>query len=181
VRFLGLAVTVAMAGAFLWAGLEKARSLKSFASLLRQLGIPKSAAPPIAVLVVALELSVAVGLMFRPSPVTLITVVGLATAFAFSGLIAIRQNRSIRCGCFGPYGASRLGKAQLVAFPLWLGGAALLWFNDWMRSASAHPTWLPAVVALTTAGIRTVSGIRAATAARGDRRSAREMLVWLNR
>lgn len=181
VRFLVLAVTIAMAAALLWAGLEKARSLTSFASVLRQLGVPKSGAPALAVLVVALELSVALGLVFGPSVTTLVAVAALALAFACSGMIALWQHKQIRCGCFGPYGGRQLGKDQLVAFPLWLGGIALLWFTGPTLSAGSLATWLPAGVALTIAGIRVAGGVRAASAGRGDRRSARQMLVWLNR
>lgn len=176
-----LAATVAMAAALLWAGLEKARSLTSFASLLGRLGVPRGAAPAIAVVVVALELSAALGLIFGPSLATLVAVVGLAAGFAFSGLIALRQHRQIRCGCFGPYGGGQLGKAQLLALPLWLGGAALLWLDGATLSAAGRGPWLAAAVALTMAGLRAVSGVRAAHAARGDRRSAREMFLWLNR
>jgi hypothetical protein len=181
VGFLVLAVTIAMASALLWAGLEKARSLGSFASLLTQLGIPERGAPPIAVSVVALELGVALGLIFHPSATTLVVAAGLAAAFACSGWIALRRHKQIRCGCFGPYGGRQLGKDQLAAFPLWLGGVALLWFEGATLSAGARATWLPAAVALSIAAIRVAGGVRAAYAARGDRRSAREMLVWLNR
>lgn len=176
-----LAVTVAMAAALLWAALEKARSLTSFASVLRELGVSKIRARTVAVLVIALELSVALGLIYGPSATTLAAVIGLAAAFAVSGVIALRQNKQIRCGCFGPYGGRQLGKDQLIAFPLWLGGVALLWFNSSTPAAGSRATWLPAVVALTIATIRAVSAVRAAYAARGDRRSAREMYVWLNR
>ena len=178
---LVLAVTIAMASALLWAGLEKARSLGSFTSLLLRLGIPQRIAPPIAIAVVALELGAALGLMFHPSAATLIATGGLAAAFACTGWIALRRRRQIRCGCFGPYGGRQLGKDQLAALPLWLGGVALLWFEGARVAPGTRATWLPAAVALSIAAIRVTRGLRAASAARGDRRSAQEMLVWLSR
>jgi hypothetical protein len=181
VRFLALAVTVAMAAALLWAGLEKARSFTSFASLLEQLGFARSWARPSAVVVIALELSVALSLTYGPSLATLAGVIGLAAAFAFSGLLAVHRNKQIRCGCFGPYGGSQLGKHQMVALPFWLSGVALLWLDGSTVSPGAQATVLPAAVALTIATIRGVSAVRAAYEARGDRRSAREMFAWLNR
>jgi uncharacterized membrane protein YphA (DoxX/SURF4 family) len=181
VSLLVLAVTIAMAGALLWAGLEKARSLGSFASLLTRLGIPERAAAVVAPIVVALELGAALGLILDPSPAVLAAVAGLAATFACSGWIALRRHERIRCGCFGPYGSRQLGKEQLAAFPFWLGGVALLWPKGAALWPGARATWLPAAVALTIAAIRVASAVRAASAARGDRRSAREMLTWLNR
>src|SRR5215203_5898680 len=98
---LVLAVTLVMASALLWAGLEKAVRLSSVAKTLHQLGMPERGAGVAAPLVVAVELSVAVGLLFRPrSLATLVGVLALAAAFALSGLIALRRNEKIRCGCF---------------------------------------------------------------------------------
>src|SRR5688572_4288388 len=102
---LALAVTLGMASALLWAGLEKVGHLSSVAAMLHQLGMPEIGARVVAPLVVAAELSVALGLFFRPSSVVTLTgVLALAAAFAISGLIALVRKQRIRCGCFGPHG-----------------------------------------------------------------------------
>jgi hypothetical protein len=176
-----LAVAMAMACALLWGGLEKARSPRSFVSVLRQLGVPEGFAPVVAALVIAAEVGAALGLILAPSMAVLVAVACLATVFACSGWIALRRPEPIRCGCFGPYGGRQLGRDQLAAFPLWLVGIALVWYNAAMLSAGARTAWLLPAVALTIAAIRMAGCVRAARAAFGDRRSAREMLLWLSR
>src|SRR5215218_1786267 len=116
-----------MAALLLWAGLEKARAVTSFASVLRQLGVPAATAPVLAPIVIALALSVGLGLIYYVSLPILAAVAGLATAFAGAGLIALRRPERIACSCFGPYGTRALGRVQLIALPLWLGGVAILW------------------------------------------------------
>ena len=175
-----LAVTVAMAAVLLWAGLEKVRAVTSFASVLRQLGVPAAAAPALAASVSAVELGVGLALIYSPSRPALVVVAGLATAFACAGLIAIRRKQRIACSCFGPYGTRVLGRDQLTAFPLWIGGVAILWLRPHTMPMTS-PSSLLAVVALSLASIRAATAIRAAAAARGDRRSAREMHLWLGR
>ncbi len=179
---LVLAVTLVMASALLWAGLEKAGRLSSVAGTLHQLGMPESGARVVAPLVVAVELSVALGLIFRPRSIATLTgVLALAAAFAISGLIALRRKEKIRCGCFGPHGSAHLGKNQLAALPVWFGAVTLVWLNGPTHSSDWQSASRLAVVALMMATLRGVSSLRAAHEARGDRRSAREMFVWLNR
>lgn len=175
-------VALAMACVLLWAGLEKARNLASVASAMAQLGVPASIAGAAAALLAAAEIAVALGLIFRPGSVaTLAGVLGLAGAFAIAGLTAFRRNARIRCGCFGPYGEASLGMTQVAAFPLWLAGAALLWLEGASELPDARPASLLAAAGLIMAALRAVSALKAAQGARGDRRSAQEMLVWLQR
>ncbi len=174
------AVAGAMAAILLWAGLEKARRPSAFGSLLAQLGVPHRAAPAVALLVIAVELGVGAGLALGPSIIALVGVVVLAAGFACAGLLALLGDKRLRCGCFGPYGG-QLGRSQLLAFPLWLGGVAFLWASGATHGADAAGASLLAAVALTIAGVRLAGAVLAADSARDDRRSAREMLLWLSR
>jgi hypothetical protein len=174
---------LAMASVLFWAGLDKAHRLASVASIMARLGVPASSARTAAALLVVAELAVALGLVFRPgSAATLAGVLGLACVFGLAGLIAFLRNERIRCGCFSPYGNGTLGLGQVAALPFWLGGVALLWLEnpgqspDALRSAS----WL-ALVGLTMAALRAVQALKLSREARGDRRSALEMLLWLPR
>lgn len=178
--YVVLAVTIAMTGVLLWAAMEKARALTPFASALHQLGLPAPSAPVFAIVVIAIEMGVALGLVYDRSPPVLAATIGLALAFAGAGLIALRGGKRIACRCFGAVGTRVLGRDQLAALPLWLGGVAILW---WGRDALpiVSGTTLLAVVALAIASVRTSMVVRAAVGARGDRRSAREMYRWLNR
>jgi uncharacterized membrane protein YphA (DoxX/SURF4 family) len=182
-RILVVAVTLLMASTLLWAGLEKARSLRSVARTLHRLGMPESGSRLVAPLVVAVELGVALGLIYRPrSIVTLTGVLALATAFAISGFMALRRKEKIRCGCFGPHGGAHLGWNQLASLPVWFSAVALVWLNGPTHSSDdGQGASGLAVVALLMAVLRGVSSLRAAHEARGDRRSAQEMFVWLNR
>jgi hypothetical protein len=174
-------VQAAMATVLLWAGLAKARNAPAFTAVLRELGVPRRGQRVFAASVIAIELGIALGLIFRPQSIaTLAALVGLAAAFALSGLLALRQHAEIHCGCFGPYGGGQLGGRQILAFPLWLAGAGLLWQN---AAAPMDLTGAPlfALVTLSMATLRGASTVRAAYAARADRRSAREMFVWLTR
>lgn len=175
-------VTLSMASVLLWAGLEKARSLASVVSILRQLGVSGSVARTGGPLLVAAEVGVALGLIFRPgSAGTLGGVLALSGAFAVSGLVALRQNKVIRCGCFGPGGDSYLGKRQMAVFPLWCGGVAFLWIEGAPHPSVSGGFSLLAMVGLALASMRAVAALRASKVAQGDRRSAEEMLLWLRR
>jgi DoxX len=173
-------VALAMAAVLLWAGLEKARRPSSLASTLRELGLPRP--QTVAALVIAAELLVALGLIvWSDSLVTVAGVVALATVFALAGLVAVLQDRTVRCGCFGPFDGGSLGRSQVAALPLWLAGASILWLYPPPPSSSVPPAVSFAVVGLMLAAARSVDVLRAWHEARGDRRSAQEMFVWLRR
>src|SRR5687768_7141222 len=141
-RFVVMAVTLAMASVLLAAGLEKLRHLSSFASSLRDLGLT-SGVTGAAAGVIALEVIVALAILFRPDSVIAAGgVLVLATTFLAAGIIAMRRPGTVRCHCFGPHGDGTLGKNQIFAFPFWLSGAALLWFQQ-----PVPAEWRPAMFA----------------------------------
>jgi hypothetical protein len=178
-----LATTVALVGAsvLLWAGLEKAREPGSAASMLRALGVPARLATA-GVLVIPAELAVAVGLVFRPDSIwTQGGVVVLAGAFAVAGLLALRRDESIRCACFGSARGGYLGAKQVVALAPWLVGIGILNVADVPPPSATRAAALLAGVALIMAGVRLISVLGASHEARGDRRSAQETYVWLQR
>jgi hypothetical protein len=176
------AVRFAMAGLLLLAGLEKAASLPAVTTTLRQLGISHRAAPAAGPVLVAVELTAALGLIFRPgSAFTLGGVLLLSVAFAAAGLIALRRDVQIRCACFGVGRDTMLGTRQLVALPFWLAAVALIRAGSdaGLSAVPAAPAF--AALALTLALARGITALAAARTARGDRRSAEEMYVWLRR
>jgi methylamine utilization protein MauE len=177
---LVVAITGVMAGVLLWAGLEKARAVTSLSSGLQQLGIPVRITPLLARIVIAVELVTGVGLIYRPSVAVLATVAILAVIFAGAGLIALVRGQRIACGCFGPLGSRVLGRDQLVALPLWLGGTAFLAWQDATPAVLSGPQLLVAV-ALAMMTLRAAGALRSAISASGDRRSARDMYIWLHR
>ncbi|MGH9204675.1 MAG: MauE/DoxX family redox-associated membrane protein, partial [Vicinamibacterales bacterium] len=124
---LAEAVNVVLAVVLLWAGLEKARAVASFVSALRKLRAPPVAAPVLAWIVIAIELSAGLGLVYGPSVIALAAVTALAIAFAGAGLIALRRGQRIPCHCFGTYGPRALGRDQHITFPLWIAGDANVW------------------------------------------------------
>lgn len=178
--FLVGAAAIGAASVLLWAGIEKARAPGSTRLALVRLGLPESASGSATGLLAAVELALALGLVFAPgSAWTIGGVALLSGAFAVAGLIALSHDEPIRCGCFGPAGTRRLGRDQLLALPIGLGVAALLALED------PAPLSLPDGVArltLIALGLATARGLAVARAwsqARGDRRSAQEMYVWL--
>jgi hypothetical protein len=178
-----IATAIALAGSaiLLWAGLEKARDLGSTAAMLRQLGVPTRLARAAGLLVLA-ELAVALGLVFRPdSRWVVLGVVVLAVAFAWAGLVALRRGELIRCSCFGSARRAYLGTTQIKALGPWLGGAAFLAVAGVERPSPSEGATRLAVIALAMASLRMVPLLRGWREARGDRRSAREMYVWLHR
>lgn len=172
----------AMASVLLWAGLEKARSPISVASAMHQLGVPRNVVRSAAALLIAIELAVALGLIFEPgSPATLAGLVVLSTGFAVAGIIAVARDEAIHCSCFGPTGDAYLGKRQLVALPFWLAGAALLGLAEPAHSTVWDAASSFALVCLIVSTLRSVIALKASKVACDDRRSAQEMLVWLRR
>jgi hypothetical protein len=177
-----LAVRLALAGLLLAAGLEKARGMAGFMSTLSRLGMTERAARVAAPLLIAAEIAAALGLIFRPhSPVTLSGVLVLGGVFAIAGATALRRDEQIRCACLGSYGDSVLGMRQLAALPLWLAAVVLLWLRPYGDAFDVSAAAYFAAVALTLALVRAITALAAAREARGDRRSATEMLVWLRR
>jgi hypothetical protein len=178
-----LATTVALVGAsiLLWAGLEKARDPASTASTLRQLGVPARLANA-AGLIIAAELAVALGLVFRPdSAVTQGGVVLLAGGFALAGLVALRRDEPVRCTCFGSGRDGYLGTNQVFALVPWVGGAAFLHVADLAPPSPSRGAAMLAAIGLAMAGVRLIPVLGAWREARGDRRSARETYLWLQR
>lgn len=178
-----LATTVALVGAsiLLWAALEKARDPGATVSTVRQLGAPAGLANA-AVLIIPAELTVALGLVFRPdSAVTQAGVVLLAGAFAFAGLLALRRDEPVRCSCFGAGRGGHLGANQVLALVPWVGGAAFLHVAHLVAPSPSRGATMLAGVGLVMASLRLVPVLRAWREARGDRRSARETYLWLQR
>ena len=180
----GLATIVAlsMAGVLLWAGLEKARSPAAAVSTLQSLGVAERSARPWVRLLAAVEVALALGLVFRPhAPWTTSGVAVLAALFAAAGVAALRRDGPIPCNCFGPLGRGRLGWDQVLALPCWLAGCAVVALGVDGAPAVHEATRALAAVALVLAGLRTIALARSWREARADRRSAEEMLTWLPR
>lgn len=176
---LATAAAVAMAAVLLHAAVEKARDLDPMAATIRALGFPQAVARPAAFAVTAAELAVAIAILFRPDATsTHAAVTALAALFAIAGLIALRSDEPIRCSCFGS-GARFLGTPQLLAFFVWLAGAAIL-----RAGISAAPPLftgaaLFASTSLALASLRAAAVWKARREARADRRSAQEVYEWL--
>jgi hypothetical protein len=175
-------VVAAVAGSILlWAALEKARHPGGLAATLRHLGVPSTLVRA-AGLVIAVELGVGLGLVFRPdSLLTQGGVVVVASAFAVAGLLALRRDEPVPCTCFGPGSPGYLGVNQIAALVPWVGAAAILNAADVARPAPSEGASILAVVALAMAGLRLVRVLDVSREARADRRSARETYAWLQR
>ena len=173
------ALSMAMSGTLLWAGLEKCRNIEGIAAAIRDLGIGTQALA-IGLLVAAVEIALALGLIFAPAATAVqLGVALLAALFAASGAWALATGRLVRCNCFGSTGNQRLGTAQLWALIPWLGAVAILHAQA-SGPASASEGFLQlAIVALALAGVRAAGAVQASHGARGDRLSATEMLKWL--
>ena len=175
-------LSLVMSGILLWAGLEKGRQIESIATTIRALGFGRSAMA-LGVSLVGSEIALALGLVFAPEAWTVQLGVGaLALVFAAAGGWALATGRQIRCNCFGSMGSRRLGATQLWLLIPWLCAIGVL---HTMRSAVDEPASVDegaarlAIVALALAAVRAAGVVRAWHAGRGDRLSAREMLVWL--
>jgi hypothetical protein len=108
-------------------------------------------------------------------------VVLLAGAFALAGLLALRRDEPVRCTCFGSGRNGYLGANQVLAFVPWVGGAMFLYVTDVTPPSPPHGAAMLAGVGLAMAGVRLIPVLGAWREARGDRRSAREMYLWLHR
>lgn len=172
-------VAVAIATVLLVAALEKARTPELTAAMLRGLGVRRSSAMAMTRLLTLAELGTALAVLFAPgSTFTLAAIVILAVAFAVAGGLALRSDEPIRCTCFGAGaggGGGYLGRRQIIALVPWFAGVAVL-------GVATPNTDGAALFALTALLILAARSMRLATAfleARGDRKSAQEMLLWL--
>jgi hypothetical protein len=171
-----------IAPVLLWAGLEKVRNTAPIAATLRGLGVPRPLSQPIAGLVAATEVLLALQVVFRPYHILAQTgIVTLAALFAIAGLIAMASGKSIRCSCFGVGGGGYLGRSQLAALPLWIAGAGFLKYGGTETPSLETGALYLAGISLAIAGIQGIRVIRSQTEARKDRLSAREMYIWLRR
>lgn len=173
------ALSMAMSGTLLWAGLEKSRNMEGIATTIRDLGIGMPAFV-LGIFLAAAEIALALALIFAPASASVhLAVVLLALLFAAGGAWAMATGRRVRCSCFGSMGNTNLGIAQLWALVAWLSAVVVLHFQS-PRPVPAEEGFVNlAIVTLVLAGIRAFGIVRAQHSARGDRRSAMEMLVWL--
>lgn len=175
-------VALAASAPLLGAGLRKGVAPAHAASVLRRLGLPRAAAVRAVRLLAAAELAVGLGLVVRPGAAWVAAgVAGLGGVFALAGLVALRRAGSIPCACFGGSGGGRLGRAQILALPLWLGTAAALWIGSPPPRSARGAAGSLATVGIVLASVRAFALTRSWRAAREDRLSARRSLIWLRR
>jgi hypothetical protein len=164
-----------MSAVLLVAALEKARTPALTAATLRSLGVPHALALPLTCLLVVAELGIAIAVLFAPaSMLTQAAIVALAVAFALAGVAALRSDEPLHCRCFGA-SDGYLGWRQIVALVPWLAGVAVLR----LATPSADGPLLFALTALLILAARLISLAKAFVEARGDRKVAQEMLLWL--
>lgn len=130
----GGAAQLLLACIFGRAVLNKTVPGRSLRPVVSQIGFPDDIARIVALGVVGLEASAAVGLAIAPArlfPYLLVAI--LAVAFACAGGWALVTGRRIECGCFGSSRGRPLGWRQLAALPLWLAlsAAAAVWVRPW--------------------------------------------------
>lgn len=172
-------VSLGMAAILLWAGLEKVRDMRSFASTIRALNIPHGAVEHLARLIVIAEIAVGLGLVFQPGMVwTQISVIVLALAFAAAGFLALRHDEPIRCNCFGSGPSDRLGVNQIIMLFPWIAGVSILHLGYSKQIAHDIGAVRLCAICLTLASWQSVMVWRAQREARGDRLSARMMNLW---
>ena len=177
----GTLVALVGAAVLLWAALEKIRDPRLITSALHQLGFG-ALAPLAAVLLIVVELAVGVALVLRPDlRATQVGVVVLAGAFALAGVVALRRELPIPCGCLGSASSGELGVNQLLAFVAWIGGVALISRSDTSALSPSERIDLLAIVVVSIAALRVVTIFDGWRQARGDRVSARETYTWLRR
>lgn len=95
---LAQAAALVLAAVFAWAGVAKATARPATVSSFRGLGLPAPAS--LAVVVPAVELVLAAGLVVAPAPASF---AALAVLLAFSAVIgrAVARGSTVGCACFG--------------------------------------------------------------------------------
>lgn len=111
------AARVVVAAVLIASALEKLRVRRAFLRALYDLGLTRVREWWLTVC--ALEVAAALAALAGPSWLAAPMVASLALLFAVAGLRAIRSGRMIECACFGTMTSGRLGRAQLLALPLW--------------------------------------------------------------
>jgi len=173
---LVLLASAAASAILLAAAAEKIRAPRALAETLRLLDVQERIVPAGVACVIAAEVAVAIAILFRPdSTVTQGALVALAAAFAAAGLRALRRGEQIPCSCFGTSRIAYLGRPQLWFFAFFAGVAVLLRFGV----PPVRGAVLFAAVSLIVAVVAAWRVWSARAEARGDRRSAEEMYVWL--
>lgn len=178
---LALCVALVMAAVLLWAGLAKLTHRGGMASTLQALGVPVRWSHRVSGLVPFSEVVTALGVLFSPhSPWTLVAVVALGGAFALAGLVAVLRKERIHCHCFGSSApGGYLGRRQILALPVWVGGALILHYGIPSPLPLATAASLFAAAGLAIATLQAVWLRKMVREARGDRLSAEEMYLWL--
>jgi uncharacterized membrane protein YphA (DoxX/SURF4 family) len=111
VRYLTLALQVALAGVFLYSAYAKITDLYTFGEILRSYGIvPDALIKPLAVGVPLLELLFGIGLIIPQTARVSAVVIGLLSMFFMIALVANwGKVLPYGCGCFGPSEAKPVG------------------------------------------------------------------------
>lgn len=120
-NFVGGLALLVLCGLFMIASLSKVSMVHGFASTLQQLGLAERLAVPVGVAVIVAEFTVGTTLALTPeSPWPRIGAATLVTGFAAAGIVAISTGRKVLCHCVGAGRRGTLGKAQILALPVWL-------------------------------------------------------------
>jgi len=135
-RYAIVAISVLLAGVFIYAGLDKFRDPLQFADSVAAFGIlPIMLVSPFALSLPSIE--VLCGLLMLTPRTRSVAALGLTllAAMFFAALAsALFRGLTLDCGCFGPGAPSRLRMGLEAALDLMLFGAAL-----WVYWRSAVP------------------------------------------
>src|SRR2546421_1073791 len=122
-----LATRLVLAAVFAVAGGAKLLDLQGSRRALAEFGVPKSAAPVAGVALPLVELGVAVALLFPPSARWgALAALMLLFAFVVGIAVALSNDRSPDCHCFGQIHSAPAGGSTLVRNAVLAGAAGFV-------------------------------------------------------
>ena len=133
-----------LAGIFLWSGIAKLLAPASFAVIIEAFGlIPESWAMPVALVLPALEVFAAVGLLLDIRG-SLAIVSGMLVLFMAILLYGIQLGLDIDCGCFGPHDPESRAFHSLrpALYRDFVMMAGVIYLYVWRRVRSIQPIQL---------------------------------------
>lgn len=130
IKWLILALQLALAAIFLWSAVSKFMDIFTFGEILRSYQLlPDALIKPLAILLPIAELFVGIGLLIRPVVhYAAWGVIALSLAFMIGLLFNYGEVLPYGCGCFGPEDAAAVGVWDIGKDVLFILMAVLLLF-----------------------------------------------------
>jgi hypothetical protein len=168
---LFVAIVVAVSWLLVLSAVAKAVQPSAFARTLSGIGLPPVVAKRGAVVLAAVEWTLAAAMLLWPASLAArVSVVALFAVFALAAVYVLLAGREVRCSCFGALHGAQLGRRQILQLPV-VATALLLVPSRSLEWTTSESVGALALVQVAVAGTLLQRGTSPWRLVRAQRRS----------